>query len=104
ETGETRMKQGALYQPAQASAYQAFSEVLAMEPDNLQASQAVEQIKTALVHSIERHINRNDFDGARQALQHLRQMPGGQERIVSLELALERAIEADFLARQPRVG
>src|SRR5690606_21234383 len=57
ETGETRMKQGKLYQPAQASAYQAFSDVLAMDTDNAQATQALEQIRTELVHSIERLIN-----------------------------------------------
>ncbi|MEX1033526.1 MAG: protein kinase [Cellvibrionaceae bacterium] len=90
--------------PKGESAYDYYRQLLQFDAGNSQATNGLAQLERNLVHTIETHINRNQFDQARNLLLAARNAYANSERLTALELALDRAVEADFLSRQPRVS
>lgn len=101
--GTEQLEAGNLISPRGESAYERFHQVLDLDAGNETASRAVGDIEQQIVQRIEKQINGNNFDQARALLMSAQEVLGNGERLVSLGLALEQAIEADFLARQPRI-
>lgn len=93
-----------LIAPRGESAYHNFKQVLALDGENEAALQGLADIEQTIIRETEDHINRNEFDQARALFLSAQDVFGSSERLIGLELALEHAIEADFLARQPRIS
>lgn len=92
------------FRPEGESAYDFYSQLRDLEPSNKEAAQGLAALEQQLVRETEKHINRNEFEAARQRLAEARRAYGSTDRLISLELALEGAIEQDFLSRQPRIS
>jgi serine/threonine-protein kinase PpkA len=95
---------GNYLRPEGQSAYDFYRQWRELEPGSEQAAQGLAALEQQLIREIERHINRNEFDAARQRLAATREAFGNSERLNSLELALEGAVEQEFLSRQPRIS
>jgi serine/threonine-protein kinase PpkA len=98
-----QIEAGHYISPRGESAYDYYRELLALDAGNHQATGGIAQIERHLAQTAETHINRNEFDAARTLLRAAREVFDNSERLLALELALEQAVETNFLASQPRI-
>lgn len=81
--------------PRGDSAYDHYSELLLVEPDNQEARSGLARIERELASAIEIQINRNRFDQAQASLVKAKDAFPTSQRFHNLTLALEAAIESE---------
>src|SRR5690606_37891057 len=81
--------------PEGDSAYDHYSRLLSMEPDNQEARSGLARIERELVSAIEVQINRNRFDQARILLEAARAAFPASQRLHDLALTLEQTLRSE---------
>ncbi|MCW8196194.1 protein kinase [Proteobacteria bacterium 005FR1] len=104
QKAQTAMAAGNYLQPEGESAYDLYSQLRELDPADGQAAQGLAAVQQELIRETETFINRNEFDAAQAQLAAIRKAFGESERLLSLGLALDRAVEQDFLSRQPQIS
>jgi len=100
---EKLLEDGQLISPRNNSAYFQFQQVLSQDRGNSRAQRGLAEVERQLGYQVETAINASDFELAQEILRNAGQLYPNSERFLALRVSLERSIEADFIARQPKV-
>ncbi len=82
-------------------AYRSYQDVLKLDAKNRDARRGLGDIEQQFVLDTERAINTNAFDEARATINRGYELFPQSQRWLSLEAALDQAVEADFVSKQP---
>lgn len=94
--------EGRLIAPSGDNAFEYYKQLVSLD-EAAKAQQGVAEIEQTLSTQIERHISNAQFEEARAMLLEAQEKFPASDRLLSLNVRLEKAIEEDFIARQPKV-
>ena len=81
---------GRSFDPQSGNAYQEFSEVLLLDPDNLQATQGIKNLIGEAITGIESLINAGDLGAAREKLSLLATINQASEAVIDVQQKLDQ--------------
>jgi len=103
QQAKLKISAGNLISPRGESAYDLYKKILELGSKSARVNKGLLDIERKLAQNIEAEINASNFTGARNILLQSREAFPSSERFLALQVSLDRAIEADFVASQPKI-
>ncbi|WP_460225008.1 protein kinase domain-containing protein [Aurantivibrio infirmus] len=103
EQAVLKVDEGKYISPRGESAYDLYQKILELDSKNARANKGLLDIERKLAQNVEAEINASNFAEARNILLQSREVFPTSDRFLALQVSLDRAIEADFIASQPKI-
>ncbi|MGH1471343.1 MAG: protein kinase domain-containing protein [Cellvibrionaceae bacterium] len=101
---EKQIATGNLLSPYGESAFHQYNNILDVDEDNLEAGRALKGLEQIVAIEIENKINRSEYVAAKELLDNAQTYFPSVEKFIALQVSLDKAIEADFIASQPVIS
>jgi tetratricopeptide (TPR) repeat protein len=100
---QEQMSNGNLIEPKGDSAYDRYQQLLTYDKGNSDAHAGLREVEQQLAFRVEGLINRSQFEQAEQLIDRSSEKFPGSDRLEALNRSLDLAVEADIIARQPKI-
>ncbi|MGI1678702.1 MAG: protein kinase [Cellvibrionaceae bacterium] len=104
EEAEKQIATGNLLSPVGDSAYHQYKNILDIDEGSSQADRALRGLEQIVAIEIENKINRSEYPQAKELLINARTYFPSVEKFLALQVSLEKAEEAEFIASQPIIS